>query len=191
MEGWKGIGDKVSEDSAWADIHDKGAKTSFAPSAETRTSVMALKSGNTSTVSFVWFSLGAVSIGAITAGLGLVYGAWLLVLYSGGNSSVPRTSHSPAPPFPLPCPFVTTLTSFQQITKAVYNTYLFFSLAGRLPILCMTLSTLSLMSFLLAVPWSAWPTAVLVMFFVAGFLLMSQFIIFLGLTKRPKEGVKR
>ena len=33
------------------------------------------------------FSLGAVSIGAIAAGLGLVYDAWFLVLYSGASGS--------------------------------------------------------------------------------------------------------
>ena len=33
------------------------------------------------------FSLGAVSIGAIAAGLGLVYDAWFLVLYSGANGA--------------------------------------------------------------------------------------------------------
>ncbi len=60
----------------------------------------------------------------------------------------------------------------------MYNTHFFFALPCRLPILCMALSTVSLMAFLLAVAWTAWPTAVLVMSFVAGFLLTSQFIIF-------------
>ncbi len=60
----------------------------------------------------------------------------------------------------------------------MYNTYFFFALTCRLPILCMALSTVSLMAFLLAVAWTAWPTAVLVMSFVAGFLLTSQFVIF-------------
>ena len=60
----------------------------------------------------------------------------------------------------------------------MYNTYFFFALTCRLPILCMALSAVSLMAFLLAVAWTAWPTAVLVMSFVAGFLLTSQFVIF-------------
>ncbi|KAI1791999.1 hypothetical protein LXA43DRAFT_370993 [Ganoderma leucocontextum] len=101
------------------------------------------------------FSLGAVSIGAIAAGLGLVYDAWFLVLYSGANG-----------------------TKFLRLAKDVYNSYIFFSLTCRLPILCMALSTVSLMAFLLAVAWTAWPTAVLVMSFVAGFLLTSQFVVF-------------
>ena len=87
---------------------------------------------------------------------------------------------SPFVPLPLPLALLllTALTTLQRIAKDVYNTYLFFSLTCRLPILCMALSTVSLMSFLLAVAWTAWPTAVLVMSFVAGFLLTSQFVVF-------------
>ena len=36
----------------------------------------------------------------------------------------------------------------------------------------------ALLVFLLAVAWTAWPTAVLVMSFVAGLLLTSQFVVF-------------
>ena len=43
------------------------------------------------------FSLGAVSIGAIAAGLGLVYDAWFLVLYSGANGSKFLVSPPPSP----------------------------------------------------------------------------------------------
>ena len=64
------------------------------------------------------------------------------------------------------------------MAKDVYNKYIFFCLSCRLPILCMAISTVALMLFLLAVAWTAWPTAVLVMSFVAGFLLTSQFVIF-------------
>lgn len=42
----------------------------------------------------------------------------------------------------------------------------------------MFISTLALMLFLLGVAWTAWPTAVLVMSFVAGVLLSSQFLVF-------------
>ncbi len=48
------------------------------------------------------FSLGAISIGAIAAGLGLVYDAWFLVLYSGANGAKflvrPAPSLSPFSP---------------------------------------------------------------------------------------------
>ncbi|EJF67498.1 hypothetical protein DICSQDRAFT_165322 [Dichomitus squalens LYAD-421 SS1] len=101
------------------------------------------------------FSLGSISIGAIAAGLGLVYDAWFLVLYSGASGA-----------------------KFLRLAKDVYNKYIFFCLTCRLPMFCMAISIFSLMLFLLAVAWTAWPTAVLVMSFVAGFLLTSQFVIF-------------
>ena len=88
---------------------------------------------------------------------------------------VPRTSLSSLIP---PLPVSSHSPPPQRIAKDVYNTYFFFALTCRLPILCMALSTVSLMAFLLAVAWTAWPTAVLVMSFVAGFLLTSQFVIF-------------
>ncbi|KAH9854503.1 hypothetical protein C2E23DRAFT_884079 [Lenzites betulinus] len=101
------------------------------------------------------FSRSVVAIGAIAAGLGLVSDAWFLVLYSGANGA-----------------------KFQRVAKDVYNSYFFFCLTCRLPTMCMFLSTLSLMFFLLAVAWTAWPTAVLVMSFAAGILLTSQFLVF-------------
>ena len=122
------------------------------------------------------FSLGAISICAIAAGLGLVYDAWFLVLYSGANGA--KFLVRPSRPLIPPLPVSSRSPRPQRIAKDVYNTYFFFALTCRLPILCMALSTVSLMSFLLAVAWTAWPTAVLVMSFVAGFLLTSQFVIF-------------
>ncbi|RPD54492.1 hypothetical protein L226DRAFT_494380 [Lentinus tigrinus ALCF2SS1-7] len=101
------------------------------------------------------FSREAVSIGAIAAGIGLVCDAWFLIMYSGAN-----------------------VQKFQRLAKDVYNTYFFFCLICRLPTVCMFVSALALMGFLFAVAWTAWPTAVLVMSFVAGFLLTSQFLVF-------------
>ncbi|KAI0829114.1 hypothetical protein BC628DRAFT_1409086 [Trametes gibbosa] len=101
------------------------------------------------------FSRSVIAIGSIAAGIGLVSDAWFLVLYSGANAA-----------------------KFQRLAKDVYNSYFFFCLTCRLPTMCMFLSALSLMLFLLAVAWTAWPTAVLVMSFVAGILLTSQFLVF-------------
>ncbi|KAI0696892.1 hypothetical protein C8T65DRAFT_663130 [Cerioporus squamosus] len=101
------------------------------------------------------FSREAVSIGAIAAGIGLVCDAWFLIMYSGAN-----------------------VQKFQRLAKDVYNSYFFFCLVCRLPTVCMFVSALALMGFLFAVAWTAWPTAVLVMSFVAGFLLTSQFLVF-------------
>ncbi|TFK83225.1 hypothetical protein K466DRAFT_555406 [Polyporus arcularius HHB13444] len=101
------------------------------------------------------FSREAVTIGAIAAGIGLVCDAWFLIIYSGAN-----------------------VQKFQRLAKDVYNSYFFFCLVCRLPTVCMFVSALALMGFLFAVAWTAWPTAVLVMSFVAGFLLTSQFLVF-------------
>lgn len=60
----------------------------------------------------------------------------------------------------------------------MYNSYFFFCLQCRLPTVCMFLSALALMAFLFAAAWTAWPTAVLVMSFVAGLLFTSQFLVF-------------
>ncbi|KAI8980628.1 hypothetical protein BD414DRAFT_420338, partial [Trametes punicea] len=101
------------------------------------------------------FSQSVVAIGAIAAGIGLVSDAWFLVLYSGANT-----------------------VKFQRLAKDVYNSYFFFCLTCRLPTMCMFISALALMLFLLGVAWTAWPAAVLVMSFAAGLLVTSQFLIY-------------
>ncbi|KAI0370138.1 hypothetical protein BV20DRAFT_322538 [Pilatotrama ljubarskyi] len=101
------------------------------------------------------FSQSVVAIGAIAAGIGLVSDAWYLILYSGANAA-----------------------KFQRLAKDVYGSYFFFCLTCRLPVVCMFVSALALMLFLLGVAWTAWPTAVLVMSFVAGVLLTSQFLVY-------------
>ncbi|KAI0776335.1 hypothetical protein BD413DRAFT_265646 [Trametes elegans] len=101
------------------------------------------------------FARSVVAIGSIAAGIGLVSDAWFLVLYSGASA-----------------------VKFQRLAKDVYNSYFFFCLTCRLPTMCMFLSALALMFFLLSVAWTAWPTAVLVMSFVAGVLLSSQFLVY-------------
>ncbi|KAI0328437.1 hypothetical protein GY45DRAFT_1326295 [Cubamyces sp. BRFM 1775] len=101
------------------------------------------------------FSQSVVAIGAIAAGIGLVTDAWFLVLYSGSSAE-----------------------KFQRVAKDVYNTYFFFCLTCRLPTMCMFVSAIALMFFLLGVAYTAWPTAVLVMSFCAGLLFSSQFLIF-------------
>ncbi|KAG1844315.1 hypothetical protein DFJ58DRAFT_802764, partial [Suillus subalutaceus] len=60
----------------------------------------------------------------------------------------------------------------------VYGKYLFFCISSRLPAVCMFVSACALMAFLLSVAWSAWPTAVLVMCFIAGSLISLQFIVY-------------
>ncbi|KAL6303935.1 hypothetical protein BKA93DRAFT_826150 [Sparassis latifolia] len=96
-----------------------------------------------------------VAFGAISAGLGIVFDAWFLFLYSGANA-----------------------TKFQKLATDVYNSYFFFCLTCRLPTLFMFLSAVTLMVFLLGVAWTRWPTAVLVMSCVAGTLVSLQYLVF-------------
>ncbi|CCL99059.1 uncharacterized protein FIBRA_01070 [Fibroporia radiculosa] len=101
------------------------------------------------------FAQHAVAFGAIAAGLGLVSVSWFLVLYAGANTA-----------------------RFRRVATDVYGSYFFFSLTCRAPTLCMFLSALALMLFLLSVAWAAWSTAVLVMSCFAGVLFSMQYLIF-------------
>jgi hypothetical protein len=60
----------------------------------------------------------------------------------------------------------------------VYGSYFFFSLSSRLPLFALTVSALALVSFLCAVAWAAWPTAVLVMCVITGVLVSLQFLVY-------------
>ncbi|KAH7889056.1 hypothetical protein F5I97DRAFT_1935422 [Phlebopus sp. FC_14] len=97
----------------------------------------------------------AIAIGSIASGIGLSIDAWFLMVYNGADAA-----------------------KFQTRARDVYGKYFFFCISARLPALCMFTSACALMTFLLSVAWSAWPTAVLVMSFVAGTVLSLQFIIY-------------
>ncbi|PIL31039.1 hypothetical protein GSI_05735 [Ganoderma sinense ZZ0214-1] len=58
------------------------------------------------------------------------------------------------------------------------DTYVSFSLTCRLPILCLAILMVSFMASFLAVAWTAWPTAMLVVSFVVGLLLTLELVIF-------------
>ncbi|OSX66820.1 hypothetical protein POSPLADRAFT_1072046 [Postia placenta MAD-698-R-SB12] len=96
-----------------------------------------------------------VAIGAVAAGLGIAIISWFLVLYSSANA-----------------------VKFQRLARDVYGSYFFFCLTCRLPTLCMFLSALALTLFLLIVAWSAAPSAVLVLSFLAGVLVSLQYLVF-------------
>lgn len=72
----------------------------------------------------------------------------------------------------------TLLTFAQTIAKDVYGTYFFFCLYCRLPAVCLLVSTTSLTLFLLSVAWAEWPSAVLVVSFLAGILFSLQYLVF-------------
>ena len=60
----------------------------------------------------------------------------------------------------------------------IYGSYFFFALSSRLPLVALFISVLSLVGFLCAMAWAAWPTAVLVMCVFAGVLVSLQFIVY-------------
>jgi hypothetical protein len=101
------------------------------------------------------FAKSSIALGSVASGIGIAIDGWFLLVYSGANAK-----------------------RFQKFARDVYGKYLFFCISSRLPAVCMFVSACSLMAFLLSVAWSAWPTAVLVMCFIAGALISLQFIIY-------------
>jgi hypothetical protein len=102
----------------------------------------------------------SVTVGSIASGIGLVIDAWFLMLYSSGD--VER--------------FKRRAADFASSDSD--PTFFYFSIACRLPAMCLLVSAVSLMLFLLTVAWMAWPTAVLVMCFGTGMLLTLQYLVF-------------
>ncbi|KAG9309315.1 hypothetical protein JVU11DRAFT_10803 [Chiua virens] len=101
------------------------------------------------------FATRAIAVASVASGIGLTIDAWFLLAYCNITS-----------------------TKFQKMAMDVYGTYLFFCISARIPALCMFTSACALMIFMLSVAWSAWPTAVLVMSFMAGVLVSLQFIVY-------------
>ncbi|KAG2148700.1 uncharacterized protein EDB93DRAFT_1144346 [Suillus bovinus] len=101
------------------------------------------------------FAQGSIALGSVASGIGLAIDGWFLLLYSGANAK-----------------------KFQKFARDVYGKYLFFCISSRLPAVCMFMSACALMAFLLSVAWSARPTIVLVMCFIAGVMISLQFIIY-------------
>lgn len=101
------------------------------------------------------FAQGSIALGSVASGIGIAIDGWFLLVYSGANAK-----------------------KFQKFARDVYGKYLFFCISSRLPAVCMFVSACALMAFLLSVAWSAWPTAVVAMCFIAGVLISLQFIIY-------------
>ncbi|KAG2073999.1 hypothetical protein BDR04DRAFT_1093640 [Suillus decipiens] len=101
------------------------------------------------------FARSSIALGSVASGIGIAIDGWFLLVYSGANAK-----------------------KFQKFARDVYGKYLFFCISSRLPAVCMFISACALMAFLLSVAWSAWPTAVLVMCFIAGILISLQFIVY-------------
>ncbi|KAG1738035.1 hypothetical protein EDB19DRAFT_1895734 [Suillus lakei] len=101
------------------------------------------------------FTQSAIALGSVASGIGLATDGWFLLVYSGANAK-----------------------KSQKLARDVYGKYLFFCISSCLPAVCMFVSAYALMTFLLSVAWSAWPTAVLVMCFTAGVPISLRFIIY-------------
>ncbi|KAJ8596562.1 hypothetical protein M405DRAFT_856328 [Rhizopogon salebrosus TDB-379] len=101
------------------------------------------------------FARHSIALGSVASGIGLVIDGWFLLIYGGASSE-----------------------KFQKHSRDIYGKYLFFCISSRLPAVCMFISACALMAFLIAVAWSAWPKAVLVMCFMSGILVGLQFIIY-------------
>ncbi|KAI9571545.1 hypothetical protein HD554DRAFT_2071470 [Boletus coccyginus] len=115
--------------------------------------VFGFSSGTTFTITN--FAKGAIAVGSVASGIGLTIDAWFLLAYCN-----------------------TTPAKFQKMALDVYGKYLFFCISARIPAICMFTSAFALTTFLLSVAWTAWPSAVLVMSFLAGVLFSLQFIVY-------------
>jgi hypothetical protein len=119
------------------------------------------------------FARSSIALGSVASGIGLAIDGWFLLIYGGADSKkfqvIPRCTYQPKN---------ITLIVTQKHARDIYGKYLFFCISSRLPAVCMFISACALMAFLIAVAWSAWPKAVLVMCFMAGILISLQFIIY-------------
>lgn len=101
------------------------------------------------------FAKRAVTVSSIAAGIGIGIDAWFLFAYSGAD-----------------------VRKFQILAVDLYSSFFFFSLTSRMPLVALLVAAVTLMLFLFAIAWSAWPTAVLAMSFISGTLFSLQFIVY-------------
>jgi hypothetical protein len=117
------------------------------------------------------FARHSIALGSVASGIGLAIDGWFLLIYGGASSEkfqvIPRCTYQNI-----------ILIVIQKHARDIYGKYLFFCISSRLPAVCMFISACALMAFLIAVAWSAWPKAVLVMCFMSGILVGLQFIIY-------------
>jgi hypothetical protein len=66
----------------------------------------------------------------------------------------------------------------QTLAMDIYDSYFFFALSSRLPLVALFVAVLALVGFLCAIAWTAWPAAVLVMCVLTGVLVSLQFIVY-------------
>ncbi|VDC04215.1 unnamed protein product [Peniophora sp. CBMAI 1063] len=103
------------------------------------------------------FARRALTISAISSALGLAVDAVLLVSYFGATAERLRIS-----------------------SRSLHHSQFYFALTSRLPLVATLISILALAAFLLAVAYTAWPSAVLVISGLAGILLGLQYVVRAG-----------
>ncbi|KAK0203426.1 hypothetical protein DFS33DRAFT_798925 [Desarmillaria ectypa] len=96
-----------------------------------------------------------IAMSSTACGLGIFCDAWFIFRYN----------------------FV-PLETARARSRDKFNSYFFFSLSARVPIICVLLSGMTLMGFLGVVAWTVWPAGLLVMSFLVGVLMSLQFLVF-------------
>ncbi|EIM80887.1 uncharacterized protein STEHIDRAFT_36928, partial [Stereum hirsutum FP-91666 SS1] len=76
------------------------------------------------------FAKAAVAMSSITAGIGLCTDAWFLLAYSCANAD-----------------------KFKALAMDVYQSFFFFSIASRLPIIMLVCASMSSTAVLIAIAW--------------------------------------
>jgi hypothetical protein len=115
----------------------------------------------------------ALIISSVAAAIGLFVDIWFIFAYSGADvrkfqvSVLLYIAHLNFRPH-----------TTQSLALDLYGTYFFFALSSRLPLVALVVSVLTLVVFLGAIAWAAWPAAVLVMCALAGLLISLQFIVY-------------
>ncbi|KAI9432017.1 hypothetical protein H4582DRAFT_1135645 [Lactarius indigo] len=117
------------------------------------TTVLGFSSGDLSKVNSV--AKHALVISGVTSVLGVFVDVWLIFAYSSAD-----------------------MHNFRTLAVDLYDSYFFFSLSSRLPLVALFVAVLALVVFLGAIAWSVWPAAVPVMCVLAGLLVGLQFIVY-------------
>ncbi|KAF9022323.1 hypothetical protein BDZ89DRAFT_1070715 [Hymenopellis radicata] len=99
-------------------------------------------------------SLFAVTPIARASGLGIVCTAWFILRYNFA-----------------PTPVISTRA------RDVFDSYFFFSISSRMPVVCMLISGGALMVFLVLVAWESWPEGVMLVSAFVGTMMTLQFFV--------------
>jgi hypothetical protein len=120
------------------------------------------------------FAKRALIISSVAAAIGLFVDVWFIFAYSGADARKFQVRFLPV----YQRRDILTTHPPQSLALDLYNSYFFFALSSRLPLVALFVSVLALVAFLGAIAWAAWPAAVLVMCVLSGLLVSLQFIVY-------------